>query len=549
MTSMIGRLTANLRPGLAAGLLLAAIAIPEQIATARLAGMPPEAGLFTFVAGAAGFAIFGTNRFLSAGADSTIAPIFAGALAVLAMGGPADYASLAAVLAIMVGMILIVAAVARAGWIADLLSIPVTAGFVAGIAIHIAVGQLPSALGMPDGHGSPLMRLEQIVEAAGRVNPFALGTAVAVVLITQGTERFAPKVPGALLALVLASGTAVVFHLPVEMLDPMPQALPRIGWPAGMPLAEAAGLVPRLLPLALIVALVCMMQTAAVLRSYPSHRGGPRHVARDFGGIGAGCVIAGFLGGFPVNASPPRTAVVVSAGGQSQMTAAVAVVLTVALLAGGGSLLGYVPHAALAGVLIAVAVRLFRLWEIQRIAAQGGTEIWLVAASAALVVVFPIETGMLAAVVLSLLHSFTIIARPLCVELSRAPGSTVWWTPREEPGEHEPGVLVFAPAAPLNFTNASYVRERLMAAVARARPRLLILEASGIIDIDYTAAAMLRDLIPTLRDRGIEVALARLSAEQASSQADRLGVLAMFGPGRVFRSVEEAVRALRPSTA
>jgi SulP family sulfate permease len=127
-----------------AGLLLAAIAIPEQLATARLAGMPPEAGLLTFAAGAIGFAVFGTTRILSAGADSTIAPIFAGGLVLLAAIGSPDYAALAELLSVMVGIVLIGSALLRAGWIADLLSIPVTAGFMAGIAVHIIIGQLPT---------------------------------------------------------------------------------------------------------------------------------------------------------------------------------------------------------------------------------------------------------------------------------------------------------------------------------------------------------------------------------------------------------------------
>jgi sulfate permease, SulP family len=534
---------AAVRPDLLAGLLLAAIAVPEQIATARLAGMPPEAGLFTFIAGTIGFAVFGTNRFLSAGADSTIAPIFAGGLAALAAKGSADYAELAGMLAVMVGVILITASVLRAGWIADMLSIPVTTGFLAGIAVHIVIGQLPSALGLADESGPPWQRLWRMSHALPAVNLHALGIAAAVLAITQVTERLAPKLPGALLALTAVSAAAMVFQLPVAVLGAVSPALPRPALPG-----EPAITILHLLPLALIVALVCMMQTAAVLRSYPSHAGGPRHVARDFGGIGFGCLIAGMTGGFPVNASPPRTAIVVAAGGQSQLAAVAAAVLTLVLLAGGGGLLASVPHAALAGILISVATRLFRLDEMLRIARRGGAEIWLVTAGAALILVFPIETGMFAAIVLSLLHSFTIVARPPCVELARAPGTTVWWPPHDEPGEQEPGVLVFAPAAPLNFTNASFVRARLMAAVERAAPRLLILEASGIIDIDYTAAVMLRDLIPALRQRGIEIAVARLSAQRARRQAERTGLLDALGRRFVFRSVEDAVRALRRET-
>lgn len=530
-----------------AGLLLAAIAVPEQLATARLAGLPPEAGLFTFAAGAIGFAVFGTNRFLSVGADSTITPIFAGGLVALAALGSSHYAALAALLSVMVGIVLIGSAVLRAGWVADLLSIPVTAGFMAGIAIHILVGQLPSVLGVPDAHGTLAAQVGQILHRLPDTNPYALGIGLFVLVATQATERVAKRLPGALLALIAVTVATAMLHLQqhgVDVLGKLPGALPRLALPATSP-----GDILQLSPLALIVALVCMVQTAAVLRAYPSHPEGPRHVARDFGGIGAGCILAGLIGGFAVNASPPRTAVVVSAGGGSQAVSLVAVLLAAGLLFGGGTMLAAVPHAALGGVLIAVALRIFRLNEIVDIGRRGGSEIWLVAASALLVVGLPIETGMLASIVLSLLHSFYTVARPLCLELTRAPGTTVWWPSDEQPGEHEPGILVFAPAAPVNFTNASFIRGRLLGAVEQSRTgvRLVVIEASGVTDIDYTGADVLRQAVGTLRARGIQVALARLSAERACQHAARTGLLEAFGTEQVFRSAEDAVQSFKAS--
>jgi len=530
-----------------AGLLLAAIAIPEQLATARLAGMPPEAGLFTFAAGAVGFAVFGTNRFLSAGADSTIAPIFAGGLVALAAIGSPDYAALAALLSVMVGIVLIGSALLRAGWVADLLSIPVTAGFMAGIAVHIVVGQLPSVLGVPDTQGRLAARFVQILHRLPDANPYALGIGLFVLVTTQATERVAKRLPGALLALMAVGVATAALHLErhgVDVLGALPATLPRIALPT-----TKLGNALLISPLALIVALVCMMQTAAVLRAYPSHPEGPRHVARDFGGIGAGCILAGLIGGFAVNASAPRTALVVSAGGGSQVVSLVAVVLAAALLFGGGGLLAFVPQAALGGILIAVALRIFRLNEIVNIARHGGSEIWLVAASILLVVGLPIEIGMLASIVLSLLHSFYTVTRPLCLELARVPGTTVWWPSEGEAEEHEPGILVFAPAAPLNFTNAAFIRDRLRSAVEQARTpvRLVVIEASGVTDIDYTGANVLRQVVETLRAKGIQVALARLSAERACEHAARTGLLEAFGAERVFRSVEDAVRSFKAS--
>jgi len=529
-----------------AGLLLAAIAIPEQIATARLAGMPAEAALFAFVAGTIGFAVFGTNRFLSVGADSTIAPIFASGLAAFAMVGTRDYATFASLLAIMVGVILVGAALLRAGWIADLLSIPVTTGFFAGIAVHIIIGQLPSVLGVQDVQGPLLARIPALLHLLADANPIAVAIGVFVLAATQLTERLMPRLPGALLAIVAAALATSLLHLRdrgIDVLGALPSSVPHVS----LPLHRLDDTL-RLLPLALIVALVCMMQTAAVLRAFPSHRGGPHHVAQDFGGVGAGNILAGLIGGFAINASPPRTSVVVQAGGQSQFAALVAAAITLALLLGNGSLLEFVPHAALGGLLVAIGVRLFHLREVLRIIRYGGSEILLVLASAALVIALPIETGMLASIVLSLLQSFYGVARPLCAELVRAPGTTVWWPNDEMGGEHVPGVLVFATAAPLNFTSVDFVGGRLLNALkqARAPVRLVILEASGVIDIDYTGSQRLQQTVARLRADGIEVALARLSAERAQRQAERTGLLAAFGPGRVFRSVEDAVRALAP---
>src|ERR1700735_4190469 len=144
---------------LVAGLTLAAIAIPEQLATARLGGFSPQIGFFAFLAGSLAFALFGSNRFLSSGADSTITPIFAGGLALLAVSGSPDYVALAGVLALLVGLVLVVGGIFRLGWIADLLSIPVTVGFLAGISVHILISQMPAILGLAAPDGAMLQRL------------------------------------------------------------------------------------------------------------------------------------------------------------------------------------------------------------------------------------------------------------------------------------------------------------------------------------------------------------------------------------------------------
>ncbi len=530
-----------------AGLTLVAIAIPEQLATARLAGMAPEAGLFAFAAGTIAFAVFGASRFISVGADSTIAPIFTGSLALLASAGTPAYAGLAGLLALMVGVMLVVAGILRVGWIADLLSIPVATGFLAGISIHIIVGQLPAMLGIAAPVGALVERLVATVRDIPQANVATVALGLLVFATALGAEKLSARLPGALIGLVGAAFATWQFRLDahgVRTLAALSTAVPTIAAPA----FEFDDLI-RLMPLALTIALVCMMQTAAVVRAFPSDKDGLEDISQDFIGLGAGSLLAGLFGAFPVNSSPPRTAVVVESGGRSQFAGLAAVVVLAVLITAAGAAFVHVPEAALAGVLTFIGVRIFRVAEMVSIARKGRSEILLVAASATLVVLLPVERGVVFAIVLSLLHSTYLLARPLCARLVRLPKTTIWWSPtRDMPGESVPGVLVFSPAAPLTFLNADYICLQLdQALVETAGARLAVIEASGITLIDYTGAQTLIETIVRLRERGIDVALARLDGERAVAAAGRNGLLGAFGADHVFHSVEEAVRALSAS--
>ena len=340
---------------LIAGLTLAAIVIPEQFATAHLVSIPPQFGLYAFAAGAIAFAVFGANRFISVGADSTIAPIFVSGVALAA--GRAPLLEMYATVALIAGATLVLIGVLRAGWIADLLSIPVTVGFLAGIGIRIVIGQLPSILGTAALGASTLSPVAQVFRELQQINPVAPLVAVVVFAITMICERISPKIPGALLGLV--AGGAIVALLPAHGhlagFD-LPRALPTLG----MPLV-GFDLFWTLVPTALIVALVCMMQTAVVARSFPSHRHHQEVVARDFGAVGAGSLLAALMGTFAVDASPPRTAIVHGSGGKSQAAALIALAAIVVIVAFFAGLAKYVTPPALGAVLVFIALRLFRV--------------------------------------------------------------------------------------------------------------------------------------------------------------------------------------------
>jgi MFS superfamily sulfate permease-like transporter len=531
-----------------AALVLTAIALPGQLATARLMQLSPMSGLFAFAAGSFAFAALGANRFASVAADSTIAPIMAASLGMLVVG-PADahYAALAATLALLVGAILLLAGALRAGWIADLLSVPVTTGFLAGIAIHIIVGQLPTVLGVsvkPDEH--VVRRFLELMQSLPDAKPIPTLIGFGVLACALISEWLNPRIPGSLIGLV-ASGLAVWWfgfdQHTVAVLGALPLTPPTIG----LKLPDWDNFT-KLLPLAVTVALVCMMQTAAVVRSFPSDPTQPENVSRDFAGVGAGSVLAGVLGSFAVDASPPSTAAVVESGGRSQACGLLAIAIIAAIVLFAGSAFSFVPEAALAGVLMFIALRICRVDTIRRIYLRGGGEIVLVAASAALVVALPVQTGVTMSIGLSLLNSLYIVARPESAVLARVPGTTVWWNQLSDAyGEHEAGVLVFAPGAPINFTNAYYVLGKLRDAIAKMPEpcRLVVIEANGIISFDFTGAEILQQEIADLRRQGIDVMLARLESESAQRAAARTGLLAALGEDHAFRSVEDAVQAYR----
>jgi SulP family sulfate permease len=499
----------------------------------------PSAGSLTFAA-------FGANRFMSVAADSTIAPIFAGGLAALAVAGTPHYVGLATLLAVMVGAVLLAVGPLRAGWLATLLSIPVTTGFLAAIAIHIIIGELPTLLGTSAEQGHVLLRLWRILGHLREANPYPLALGMGVLAVTLGAAKISTKIPGALIGVVGAGIAVALFHLQNRGVNVVGASSVTLPLPALPPL-PAAHEFDRLVPLAFVVAMVCIMQTSAVAGTFPSEQDHPDDVSRDFAGVGAGSLVAGLIGSFAVDTSPPSTATVVESGGHSQVASITTVALMIGLFVTAAGLMAYVPHAALSGILVYIALKIFRLDEMIRIYRCSKPEILLVAASGGLVVALPIDIGMLLAIVLSFVHSLYAVARPYCVELVRVPGTTVWWPAgQDQKSEHVPGVVVFATAAPLTFTNAQYISDKLAATLAAAPTpvKLVVIEAGGMTGIDYTGSLILQQTIAGLRSRSVEVAIARLSNERARIQAGRTGLIAAVGAEHVFRSVQDAVRRL-----
>jgi len=530
-------------------LTLVAVAIPEQMATARLGGFSPEAGFFAFVVGSLAFALFGDNRLLSCGADSTITPIFAGSLAILAVSGSSEYTALAATLALMVGIVLVAGGAFRLGWIADLLSIPVTTGFLAGISAHIVVSQLPTILGLPSPDGTVLQRVVTLARSLHEANPYTLSISLGVLVVIAVSERINARIPGALIGLCVATAAVLLMNLEshgVTVLGFVSGALPALTIPdiSGSRLTE-------LMQLSLIVAVVVMVQTAATTRSFPSDRDHLPDVDRDFVGVGVGSILSSLLGGFPVNASPPRTAIVSETGGRSQLAGLVAAGAVLALVAFGAGLLRLVPHAALAGVLLFIALRIIQARRMAAIYRQSTGEFLLIVTTTAAIIVLPIERGVGLGIVLSLLHGIWSTTRARVVIFERLPGTSIWWPPSPQlRGVTEPGIMVAGFASPLSFMNAYRFRADMLNASrsSASRTRLIVLEATGILDIDFTGAQMLNDVIRRYQADGITFTIARLESIRAQDAATRFRIEEVLGPGRIFRSVDQAIRAFGSAT-
>ncbi|HET6794589.1 MAG TPA: SulP family inorganic anion transporter [Acidimicrobiales bacterium] len=531
-----------------AALTLLVIAVPEQLATSRLAGMPPITGLYAFVAGTVMYAALGSSPQMSVGADSTIAPLFAVGIAGLAASGSAHYVDLVGILAVTVGFLVAAVGLLRLGWIAEFLSGPIIAGFLGGVALIIVVHQLPDLLGFAGTGGTNLHRLGYIARHLKDTKGWALGIGLGVIAVVVASERLSRRMPGALIALVGSTILVAALGLRshgVAVLGSFAHGAPRWG------LVDLSWSSLRsVFPLSAVVALVVVTQSAATTRAFADQGDYEVDVSRDFVGVGAGSVLAGVAGSFPVNASPPRTAAVATAGGRTQAAALLAAAAVV-LLVPAAALLKDLPVATLAAVLMFVAARIFPFRQLADIARFDAFEMGLAIITLLTVAFAGVLQGIAVAVALAILDRTRRSARPQMHVLGRIPGTTSWAPLATEGASQVPGVLVVLFATPLWYANAVHFREQLDAALHRAvgRPGVVVLDAIGMSDIDYTGCRALGQALDELDRRHIGFAFARAGQRVRHSLA-RAKLEERIGADRFFPAVDEAVTALTgPATA
>jgi sulfate permease, SulP family len=541
---------ARLPMDIIAGATLAALAIPEVMGYTKIAGTPVITGLYTLLLPVLAFAIFGSSRHLVVGADSATAAILAtGLLATGAAAQSPEYVGLASLAALMCAVLLVVARLLRLGFIANFLSRSVLVGFLTGVGIQVALGEVGGMFGVPGQSGGTIQKFVETLQAIpGGTNAPTLVISVSVLIVILGLGRINKAIPGALIAVVGAIAASYVLDLGaqgVTTLGTVPGGLPSLGVPTD---AITAANVTALLPTVVSMVVVILAQSAATSRAYAMKYGDSFDENVDLVGLGLANAAAGITGTFVVNGSPTKTEMVDSAGGRSQVSqlTAGAIVAVVLLFLTGP--LAYMPNAVLAAVVFLIGVRLVDYRGMAAIARVRPGEFAVALITAATVVVVGVEQGIILAMALSVIEHIYHSYRPYDTILALTPDGTPGLTPLAGRAEAAPGLVIYRFGSGLYYANASRFTEEIMDIVEGADPPLRWLGVSGssIGDIDYSGADTIRQVKEELARTGVSFAICDLDPK-VRGQLDAYGLTEMIGVHLIFGTVVDLLKAYRAS--
>jgi len=499
-----------LRPDIVAGVVLAAILVPQGMAYAELAGLPPVTGLYTTIACLVAYAVFGPSKVLVLGPDSSVSPLILAAITpLLVAGDPASAIALAGMLAVLVGLIEIGLGVAKLGFVADLLSSEVRVGYLNGLAVTIIVGQLPKLFGFSTDADGFVDEVRQFLRGLDQTNRATLVTGLCVLVVLLVLPRLTKRVPAVLVAVVGVTALSAVLDLAargVKTVGSLPQGVPA---PA-LPWTSWSDVLPLLVG-AVGITMVSLTDTIATASSFAARRGDEVDADQEMIGIGTANIAAGLFQGFAVSVSGSRTAVADQAGARSQATGLVGAGLVVVLLLFLNGLLADLPQTALAAVVITAALSLMDLSALRRYAAirPSALVISLVATSG--VIFLGVLQGIVVAIVLAVLLFFRRNWWPHGAVLGEVPALGGWHSVAEYPDARQlDGVVVFRWEAPLFFANAGQFRDQVRRIVKDRSPRWVVLQCEAVTDIDVTAAEILRDLDEELNAKDVHLAFVEL---------------------------------------
>ena len=532
-----------LRADLVAGLVLAAILVPQGMAYAELAGLPAVTGLYTTIACLVAYAVFGPSRILVLGPDSSVSPmIFAAIVPLLATDDPATAIALAGMLALLVGGISIALGIGKLGFVADLLSSEVQVGYMNGLAITIIVGQLPKLFGFSTDADGFVEEIEEFFRGLDGTHATTLVVGVSVLVVLLVLPRLVPRVPAILVAVVGATVVSAVFDLAargVATVGALPQGMPL----PSVPWTQTSDVGP-LFVAAIGITLVSLTDTIATATSFAARRGEEVDADQEMIGIGAANVAAGLFQGFSISTSGSRTAVAEQSGAKSQLTGVVGAGLVVVLLLFLNSLLADLPQTALAAVVITAALSLMDLGALRRYWRVRKSAFVLSLVATAGVMFVGVLQGIVIAIVLSILMFFQRSWWPRGAVLGQVDGMAGWHDVTGQPGARQlPGIVVFRWESPLFFANAAAFRRQLRQLARDHQPSWIVLQCEAVTDIDVTAAGMLEDLDRELNDRGVHLAFAEMR-HRLQDLTLRYGLFDTLDRDHFYPTLDEALAAI-----
>jgi sulfate permease, SulP family len=533
-----------------AGATLAALAIPEVMGYTKIAGTPVITGLYTLLLPVLFFAIFGSSRHLVVGADSATAAILATGL--VAMGQTAqsaEYVQMTSLAALMCAVLLIAARLLKLGFIANFLSRSVLIGFLTGVGIQVAMGQVGGMFGISGVSGGTVQKFVetlQLIPTETNVPSLLVSISVLAVILVLG--RVNKAIPGALIAVVGAIAASYLLDLQsmgVTVLGTVPGGLPALGLPTDVMTGPN---VVALLPTVVSLVIVILAQSAATSRAYAMKYGDSFDENVDLVGLGMANIGAGITGTFVVNGSPTKTEMVDSGGGRSQVSQLTAGAVVVAVLLFLTGPLAYMPNAVLAAVVFLIGLRLIDYRGMAAIGRVRQGEFAVAAVTAAVVVVVGVEQGIILAMVLSVVEHIYHSYRPYDTLLALTPDGTFGPAPLDDRAEALPGLVIYRFGSGLYYANGTRFTEEIVELVEAADPplRWLTVSGSAMGDVDYSGADTIRQVKQELARTGVTFAICDLNPK-VRGQLDAYGLTELIGTDRIFATATDVMSAYRAS--
>ena len=537
-----------------AGVTLAALAIPEVMGYTSIAGMPVITGLYTILLPMLAFAVFGSSRHLVVGADSATAAVMAAGLVELAQPGTDDYIALAGLLALMAAGFLLLARLIRLGFLANFLSRSVLIGFLTGVGIQVACGQVGGLLGIPEGKGvtvdghlfdNTIPKLISTLQHIGATSWATVTVSVSVLVVILGGKFVTKKVPGALVAVIGAIAISWHWDLAshgIATLGHVPGGLPKIGFPHGINLSD----IPALMGTAVSIFILILAQSAATSRAYAAKYNDDFDENVDLVGLGIANIFAGFTGTFVVNGSPTKTEMVDGAGGRSQVAQITTGLIVLIVLLFLTAPLQYMPKAVLAAVVFMIGIQLVDIKGMRNIFRVRKDEFVVAVLTAATVVLLGVEQGIVLAIVASVIgHLRRSYKTATAVMIPDTDDPGFHSTPFDANARTIPGLAVYRFSSDLFYVNANLFLEDLTALANSSEPlQWIVLDCGAITDIDFTGSLTIKQVLNELGEHNVKLVLADVMTS-VKHKLDRYGINELIGDSVSYPTVGSTLRAFR----